>query len=79
MIAHRGSVGCSSHLFITHIISRGIACGAHTTQAVGNDRLAGVAVAAEHIEIVHHILITEVEHQCRVECHTTEAGLEMKM
>ena len=40
-----------------------------------------LAISALAIDILigHHILVTEVEHQSRIKCHTTETCLEMEV
>ena len=51
----------------------------YATQTVGNDRLLLVCVAIEHIIITYNILVLEVEHQCGIQGHTTEASLEVEV
>ena len=66
-------------LILALLIAVGIELSAHATQAVGYHRLLLIAVAVEHIVVVDDILVSEVEHQGRVEGHPTETRFEVEV
>ena len=76
-----------AHVATLHIVSDVVrvvvVCGSQivvlAALTCGSQRLPVVRLLAEEVCVASHVLVAEVEHQCRVESHSAETGLEVQV
>ena len=69
----------SAHFATVYLLLGVTAVANLATGSVSLSILALVTVTLEIVEIASDVLVAEIEEQGRVQCHTTETGLEMEV